>query len=394
MKNIIFLTREFPLPGGRIGFTKDIIETLNKEFKFKIITFDMLPERSEKSSFKSREDYGAEVIKIKKKYKHHSLNLIYFFIQSHKLLKKLKKKNEVNLIIGTGLSGLGGILFAKTNKIPSIFNTSGIRGRNISEYIYYPTQHIKKKNRSLSKLKNYPRFLLTYLADHLCLLLADCITIPTEYLKEQMQKNKPKLYKKIKNKLKVIIEGLNIDKIEKNLDKEKLLKEYNIDSKKVILFSRIEDKTFSEGLFKSIRKEIPEATIISVDVTRTTMRIDKGEGLEYTNMGPIKAMLMSDVMFCIPGTEPHSTIVLEALYNNCPTFVSNVGWLRYEFKDFPQFIIKELKIEKIVETIKEFYTSQEEFKKKSKELRKKVLEKNDFDKTIEEYKRLFLKLTS
>jgi len=319
--------------------------------------------------------------------------LMHFFIKSYKILKKLKKKNEVDLVIGTGLSGLGGIIFAKNNKISSIFNTSGLRGRNINECINYDIKNEEEKE-STFKLTNYPRFALNYLVDHLCLILADYTTIPTHHLKEQIQKNKPKLYNKIKNKLKIIIEGLNIHKIEKNLDKEKLLEEYKINTDKVILFSRIEDEKFSKELFKTVKKEISDSTIISIDAARTTMRIDRGKGMEYTDMGPVRAMAISDVMFCIPGSEPHSTLVLEALYNKCPTFVSNVGWLRYEFQNFPNFIVKELKIDEIITTIKEFYKSKEEFKEKSKEVMKKVLEKNNFDITSEEYKKFFRELTS
>jgi len=394
MKTIVFLTREFPLPGGRIGFTKHIIENLKEEFNFKIITFDMASEKEKISSFNDRENYGADIIKIKKRYKKHSANLIDFFIQSNKILKKLKKKNEVDLVIGTGLSGLGGIIFAKNNKIPSIFNTSGIRGRNINDYIEYDIKNDIKNKDSKIKLTNYPRFLLNYLADRLSISLSTYVTIPTHHLEEQIQKNKPRLYKKIKNKLKVIIEGLNTHKINKNLDKNRILKEYNINSNKIIVFSRIENEKFSEELFKIVRKQIPDSTIISIDAARTTMRIDKGLGLEYTDMGPIKSMIVGDVMFCIPGSEPHSTLVLEALYNKCPTFVSNVGWLKYEFRNFPDFIINNLNIDEIISKIKEFYNKKEEFEEKSKEVMKKVLEKNNFDKTSEEYKKLFEELLS
>jgi glycosyltransferase involved in cell wall biosynthesis len=396
MKTIIFLTREFPLPGGRIGFTKDIIENLKDSFNFKIITFDMAPKGEGVSSFNSKENYEAEIIKIKKKYNHHNLNLIHFFIKSHKILKELKKKKEVDLVIGTGLSGLGGIIFAKNNKIPSIFNTSGIRGRNINDHMEYEIKTKKNTNEKIPrpKLTDYPRFALNYFTDRLSIFLSDYTTMPTYHLKEQIQKNKPKLYNKIKNKIKVIIEGLNTHKINKNLDKEKLLEEYKIKSDKVILFSRIENEEFSEELFKIVKKEIPNSTIISIDAARTTMRIDRGNGLEYTDMGPIKSMIMSDVMFCIPGSEPHSTLVLEALYNKCPTFVSNVGWLKYEFQDFPDFVVKELKIEKIISTIKKFYNKKEEFEEKSQEVMEKILEKNNFDKTSKEYEKFFKELMS
>jgi len=317
-------------------------------------------------------------------------------MKSNKILKKLRKENKVDLVIGTGLSGLGGIIFAKKNKIPAIFNTSGIRGRNINDHIDYHLDHETQEKEKVPrpKLTDYPRFALNYFTDRLSLILADYTTMPTHHLREQIQKNKPELYNKIKNKIKVIIEGLNIHKIEKNLDKEKLLEEYKINTNKVILFSRIENEKFLKELFKTVKKEIPNSTIISIDSARTTMRIDRGKGLEYTDMGPVRSMAISDVMFCIPGSEPHSTLVLEALYNKCPTFVSNVGWLKYEFQDFPDFVVKELKINEITSTIKEFYDSKEEFKEKSQVVMKKVLEKNNFDKTSEEYKKFFKELTS
>jgi glycosyltransferase involved in cell wall biosynthesis len=393
MKHIVFLTRYHPTPGGRTGFTKDIIKNLGDDYNFSVICFRRKDLISEKISFDPSKEASIKTLEIKKKFKSDTLNLISYHIKSYKILKKLKDKKELDIIIGTGLSGLGGIIFGKLNKIPAIFNTSGIRGRNINEHIDYEIKNKEEKEIGKPKLKNYPRFLYNYLTDRLSILLSTKTTIPTGHLEEQLEKNKPKLYKKTKSKFKVIIEGLNTNRVD-NLKKEDILKEYNIPEGKIILFSRIENEEFFQELFKEIKKEIPDSTVISIDAQRMTMRLEKEGKLELTDMGPIKAMIASDLMLCIPGTEPHSTLVLESLYTNCPTFVSNVGWLKYEFKDYPEFIVKNLTKQETIFKIKDFYKNRESYSEKFSKIKQEILDRNSFERTKKDYKDLFDNISS
>jgi glycosyltransferase involved in cell wall biosynthesis len=387
-KNIVFLTRDHPTPGGRTGFTKDIINSLGDNYAFKVICFENKGLEHSKTSFNPSKESLINTIEIKKKFKSNTLNLIDYHIKSYKILKKLKNRGELNTIVGTGLSALGGAIFGKLNNIPTIFNTSGIRGRKINEHINYEIKRDDKKKVEKPKITYYPRFLYNYLTDRLSIFLSTKTTIPTHHLKNQLEKNKPYLYKKTKNKFEVIIEGLNKERVD-DLDKENIIKEYNLPNNKIILFSRVENEEFFQELFDEIKKEIPDSTVISIDAQRMTMRLEREGKLELTDMGPIKAMLVSNLMFCIPGTEPHSTLVLESLYTNCPTFVSNVGWLKHEFKDHPEFIIKHLTKQEVISKIKDFYKNQEIYIEKFKKVKKEVLERNDFKNTKENYKNLF-----
>jgi len=376
MKNIIFLTRDFPLKGGRIGFTKDIAKNLKEYFNFNIISFD------------NKEDHNFQNIKIKRKFNNQTLNLSHFYIKSYLILKKLKKEKKVDLVIGTGLSALGGIIFGKLNKVPTIFNTSGLRGRNINENVKYKIEYKRDSKRKINFL-SYPRFLFNFLADRLSIRLANLTTIPTYHFKDRLEKISPRLYKKIKNKLKVIVEGLNTKRLKK-FTKEEIIKKYNIKGDKIILFSRVENNLFFKELFNLIKKEIPNSTIILME--SRDMRIEKDNILQKSSITAKQAMQISDLMFCIPESEPHSTSVLEALYFNCPTFVSKVGWLKHEFQNYPDFIINNLNKDGIVKKIKEFYKEKEQYTKKLEKLKNEVLKRNNFEKTKDEYKNLLTNL--
>ena len=118
------------------------------------------------------------------------------------------------------------------------------------------------------------------------------------------------------------------------------------------------------------------------------MKIEKNKILQKSNITAKQAMQISDLMLCIPESEPHSTSVLEALYFNCPTFVSKVGWLNHEFQHYPDFIINNLNKDEIVKKIKEFYKERERYTKKFEKLKNEILKRNDFEKTKEKYQNL------
>jgi hypothetical protein len=371
MENIVFLTRDHPLHGGRTGFTKDISKNLKEHFNFNIISFD-----NKENNFQN--------IKIKRKFNNQILELSHFYIKSYFILKKLKKEKKLDLIIGTGLSAPGGIIFGKLNKIPTIFNTSGLRGRNINEKIRYEKSY-KENKKGKTNFLSYPRFLFNFLADRLSIRLANLTTIPTFHFKDRLEKISPKLYKKIKNKLRVIIEGLNTNRLEIS-KKEDILRSYGITNNKIILFSRVENNLFFKELFKLVKEKIPNSTIILME--SQCMKIEKNGILQKSSITAKQAMQISDLMLCIPESEPHSTSVLESLYFNCPTFVSNVGWLNYEFHNHSEFIINNLNKDEIIKKVKDFYDKKEEYYKKFKKTKDEILKRNDFKKTKDEYQNL------
>tara|TARA_Y100000310_G_scaffold202593_1_gene202822 strand:- start:2569 stop:3702 length:1134 start_codon:yes stop_codon:yes gene_type:complete len=372
-KNIIIINRFYPLPSGRTTFTKDIIQNLDKDFNFKIICFD--------NGFQ-----GKNIVKIEKKFKNNLPNILRFYKETYKELKKIK---EINLVIGTGLSALGGMIYSKINKIPSVFNTSGIRGKNINEKISYKdTTQEKIKKR---KLKHLPRLISFFIFDRLSIKLANKITIPTIHLKNQIRLNNPFLFNKIEKKLRVIIEGLNKKRLKK-IEKEEILKKHNIEKNKIILFSRVENEKFFNKTIEEIKNKIPSSTIVKIESEK--VKVEKDREFVESKLSAKEAMQISDMMFCIPSSEPHSSTVLEAIYFRCPTFVSDVGWLKHEFNDFNDFKIDVLSSKRITEKILNFCKDEEKYIKKFQILRKKILEKNNFDKTIEEYKHLINNLTN
>lgn len=364
----------FPLSGGRNTFIKDLVKELKNDFNFKIISF-------EKNSNKYY-----NVITINKKFKNNTLSLIQFYWSSYQLLKKLSKKEDINLIIGTGLSSFGGIFFAKKYGIPSILNTSGLRGGNQYEQLLYQNINETKKKRSLFNIFKYFRHGLTLSADRLSAKLSTTITIPTEYYKTILSSHKNKFYKTISDKLIVITEGLNSANLIKK-DNNIILKKIGFKrTDKIILISRIENEEFKRKLSSYINKNSDIKIII---METETMEVFKNNKLITNKITAKEAMQISNAMFCIPQEEPHSFSVLENLYFKKPVFVSNTSWLKYEFSTHPEFIIKELSIKSIFDKINYYYKNKDYLDKRSLEVRSNQLKKYDFKKTVLDYKKLF-----
>ena len=90
-----------------------------------------------------------------------------------------------------------------------------------------------------------------------------------------------------------------------------------------------------------------------------------------------EAFSVSDLVIIAPESEPHSCTALEALLLEVPVVVSNVEWLREEFKQFPRLLLNELSAEAIVQTVDAFYKDPRRFRTQMKSAKQHLLAKYD-----------------
>jgi len=74
---------------------------------------------------------GSEIITITKKYKGDVMKLFRFYLRSFIILRKLRKQKKLDVVVGTGLSAFGGMLFSKIYRVPGVYNLSGTRDSEI-----------------------------------------------------------------------------------------------------------------------------------------------------------------------------------------------------------------------------------------------------------------------
>jgi len=370
-KKVIFLARDFPLPGGRSALIKNVIDNMKQDFDFKVICFEN----------NAVSEYSCIFIQNKKKNK--TARILYYYWKSYFILKNRSKQEKIDLLFCTGLSSLGGVIYSRIHSIPCVFNTSGIRLKKLKDKINYISinKEIRKKRFIFKSIIGYG---LRKSIDFSVSILARKIVVPTDYLKKRIQNYYPYIGKKTG----IIEEGINESKLHL-FSREELIKKYFSEGipSNVILFCRVEEEKFWERLKERLFELYPSALIILIESKR--VMVSKGREMIESKISAKEAMQLSDLMLCIPGEEPHSTTVLESLYFRKPTFVSNVGWLNDQFKPYPDFIIPSLSIEEITNTIDKFYANRDNYEKRTLEVAKNVLNQNNSKITYDKYHKLF-----
>jgi len=357
MKNVVILHRTYPLPGGPATLIKELINRLSDKFKFRVLSLQK----------------GDKVIQIKTKSNIPYLRLIFYHFTSFIILYKLHKKEKIDAILTIGTSTLGGTLFGKIYKIPTITRLSGTR------MDLYKRRQCMSIITKLKKMLYWRVLILEFLGYY----LSDIIVVPTEYSRKRVIEAYPSL----KSKVQVLLEGAQVPK--KYLNKYEIRRKYGIlGDEKVILFNTYTTTPdiFSES-FSRIMNELPKAKVIAIEAHE--VKICAGNGVVKTKLTAKEALQLGDVLICAPlFEESHSTLTLESIFLDVPVIAPNIGWFGEEFKNHPIFLFGEVSPEQITNKIIEYYNNREEFEKQTKELKEELLRKYRIDKTIREYEKL------
>lgn len=360
--NIVVLARDFPKSGGRITFVKNLMKETS-EFNYRLITYNKTKEKN--------------TICLKRIFHDGLFGVIEYHLRCVFSLYRLKP----DLVLGTGLSATGGMLFSKIKNVPGIYNLSGVRGSEKPEKNLMVK--VKKKKTGFGIKRLYQAFAVTmrFFIEVLGCWLTDYITVPSVYCKIKVINRVPLLNEK---KIIPLNEGINIktDSI-----KSKVLKKCGYSDKdKIVVFSRFEEAPY-EKIFSEIINEIPNVKLIHIKAR--TIDILKNTKMQETDLRVKDVFKIGHILVCPPYWEPHSYTVLEALKFNMSVFVSKVGWLEYEFKEYPDFLIKKVSANAIIKKIRNYYKNPEKFQEQTKNIKRKMQGKYDYKKCMKSYVELF-----
>lgn len=348
MKRIVILNRMYPAPGGRNTFIQNLKEGLKDQYEFLVI------------SSKGHNSDGA----------FYSWRLINYFVSSFFKLVFLNKKPTI--ILGVGLSSLGGVLYGKLFGVPVIFNLSDTNKRSM----------IVNKNKSLRSKIGVK---LTIFFENLSLKMANYIAVPSETSKIALLEDYNFLDE---NKVLVINEG-----IPRRKKINGVRPKYGYSKKdKIILFPYPSKRKNIETLINLI-PEISKIENVKIIILGNEDQLDDKQikiveefKSKITFSGKINEIKkrelfsIANILVYIPKNESHSYTVLEALNYKVPLILSNVGWLKetlpeYTLQDSDVKILKN-KIEKLVS-----------FKKSVRIER--VIKAYDYYEMLKKYKELF-----
>lgn len=150
------------LPSGRTTFLKLLLENLSNQFSFRVISMNerLLRKRM----------FGFDKKGPRTKTRHYMHWLPYYTFGSFRTLQVLRKTKGIDMIVDIEKNSLGGVLFGRLYKIPTIVVSSGTKLQGYKNFIQ------RMKVSILYKI----RFLARSMLDLLEYLLADVIVVPSD----------------------------------------------------------------------------------------------------------------------------------------------------------------------------------------------------------------------
>jgi hypothetical protein len=367
--NIIIIARDYPNPGGRVSNVNHIIEALNLNFCFKVISWNNAPNS----------------LTVRKYFNDSTFSLYTYYLQTFISLWKLKGSINIDLIFTLGLSGLGGVLFGKLFSIPVYHNTSGYRAA-IKTYnkttngnntvVTNKTIHI---NKFLRYIKNYKGYLRVF-ADKLPIIWCDKLILPSEFNKIDIERRGIDLSS---HDVVIIEEGVGNKSSQNSVSNIAYKMDLDL-HKKTICFARIEDDNTKLNLYYRLSDKYNVLIIDPKDIL-----MHKNNKMIKTSFKIEDVFLVSDLLVVAPTFEPHSSTVLEALVLDLPVLVTQTGWLEYEFKEYPELLIEYSNVDLIVYKITDFFANRDKYLKIIASAKKNLLSKYNLEKCINSYTRIF-----
>ncbi|MFH2021119.1 MAG: glycosyltransferase [archaeon] len=333
---LIILARDYPNPGGRMTFVKQLIR-MNPDYLIL-----------------SRQCSKHNVRHIK------CITNALFEYHLRTFFELIKIPGE-KIIFGTGLSALGGVIYSKLFRTKVIYNLSGLRGGTAH------TELMQKHKKGIFPIRKAYRLL----TDYLSLSLSDKIVVPTDYAKKSLVSK----YKKFSDKIVVINEGADISDAKK-------LKINN-----AILFYKTDYKLFSL-VKESLARIHPNISLIYI-VPNKQIELHHKKQVKILKASLPTVIRSSKLFVGLPEIEYHSTTILEALKLKVPMILSDAGWIREEFASFPEILISEPTSQNIIKRIEDFLANPTIIAIKSREASKILCRKYDIEKSLKQVSSLF-----
>ncbi len=345
--SVIIINKEYPTPGGRCTF----IQALQKGFTNKY-TCTVISKRTTPNAITLFHLFGR----------------ISFYIETFGKLILLPRPA---CILGVGLSSWAGMLYARLQNIPAIYNLSD------TNTVLQP-QGIRAK---VGKL-------FTQLFEYSALHLANTITVPSAYAGKQVIAQ----YPFVKPKVLVIPEAPLPCLTKRKPVKNRILLPWLSERKNASLFI----KTIPELLAQTDAHLLLPGNIQKLTVAQQKIIHEAQEkkrvllAKETTTADARKRFITADLFVYIPPKEAHSYHLLEALEVGLPCIISPVGWLKEEFGMY-SLMLEACTTAEIIKKIKYYFAHKKEVSKEYEKKRNKILSKYNYPAMIKAYEKLVKK---
>jgi len=357
--HVAVLARHYPLSGGRTVFVKRLIASLSDTFDFTVIT------KNDKDKHATHES---------------TFNLFYYYLSSFWRLRRLHKKHHVDLVLGTGLSALGGFSYAKLFGIPSLLNVSGVRSfkrQKQASGLKATSNAPSRKARLFNPFTTLPT-LFKILSDLLSVTWCTKAIVPSESSKRYIAEGLGH-----EEKIISVNEGIPPD-FTTDSDTAKLAELGQLSKKHVIVLYPIEESFDSPFFTETIRQLDRSHDIILVIGKRIIYRVDTEGQLAETTLRVKDTLPITDVLICTyAGLELHSTTGLEALSSGVTVIPPNLGWWREEFGENNILLLNALTSEEVVAKINHFFANRAHYEEETKRVRQRLLATYDFKRCMD-----------
>ncbi|MFH2021120.1 MAG: glycosyltransferase family 4 protein [archaeon] len=264
-----------------------------------------------------------------------------------KCWKFLRAENP-DIVVGMGLANELSMLYARLFRKKGYYNLSGLR------------------------FNGYNFISINVLSELISILLCSRLIVPSDAAKERIQKYLPIFRKKVL----VIPEGVRPIKNKAHIGTN-------------IGFTRISYSDFERvyGQIAGNYSKFDSATLFFIKPEKIEI-IKYGKLRTYEKSSMKELLPLLDCLFILPSSnhDYHSSSMLEALEANVPFFITEVKFLERDVK--PHFFMKNDNIKTIISKYADFRKNRKIYVAKYQKLRKRILSKYSYDKTIKTWKNL------
>ncbi|MDO8660713.1 MAG: glycosyltransferase, partial [Candidatus Woesearchaeota archaeon] len=307
-------------------------------------------------------DYFCSILADRKKNKVHSIGLLGFCVNTFCKLCFMPRPGS---IIGVGLSSAGAMLYGRLFGIKTIYNLSDT-------------------NATLrSGIKGLLGVFFTRILENSALKLAEVITVPSIYSKQQLILQYPFVAQKVH----VIPEAPLPVKIARKQKTNLILFPWATERKNANLFIQsipaILQKTNARILLPVDLSLLTEKQRAILTMYKSRVTLSK----ETTPAEARKRFAIADILVYIPPKEAHSYHVLEAFDSGLPILVSPVGWLKEEFGAY-SLMLAEITTRELVEKLQYYFANKKKCIAEYNAKRIKILSCYNYKNMIAEYQSL------